>query len=255
MFFVISKLLFFLVQPLNWIVGLLLSGRFLKKNKWKKYCTVAGLLLLVLLTNPLLINLFMNGWEYPETKQPQLQKPFEAGILLGGYSNFKTIAKEQVTFNFHGNRLITAYQLYKRGIIKKIILSGGSGNLLNEEASEAAAIKPYLISLGVPDSDIIVEEKSRNTRENAIFSKKKLDAFPENSKYLLITSAFHMKRAYACFRKANIAVTPYPTGYLSEKLTWAPESIFVPDEMAIYKWQILIKEWIGYLAYMIQGYV
>ena len=83
-----------------------------------------------------------------------------------------------------------------------ILLSGGSGYMFGQEPSEAIEIEQYLIRMGVPKNCILTEHQSRNTYENAVYSKKLIEqTFESAPSILLITSAFHMPRTKACFEK------------------------------------------------------
>ena len=255
MFFVLSKVLFFLIQPLNWVVGLFLYSVFGKNQKWKKRCRNTSLILLIFFTNHFLFNLVMRGWEtdlYPVTELPQT---YDIGIVLGGYSNF--FLEDQGVYNFspHANRLTQSVQLYRRGIIKKILLTGGSGGVLKKQPSEAQMLLPYLLESGIPREDIILEPKSRNTHENALFTKQLLSEQYPNASCLLITSAFHMRRSKGCFRKEGVAFTPFSVDPIGERLRFVPGSLLIPNRDGFYRWELLIKEWVGYVVYWMRGYI
>src|SRR6185436_19436748 len=100
-------------------------------------------------------------------------------------------------------RLFQALELYHRGRLKKIMFSGGSGSIRYPNHKEGLYVKKYLQTIHIPDSALIIESESKNTLENARFSKKILDSLKLNGSILLVTSAFHMPRALACFKKAG----------------------------------------------------
>ncbi|MFZ8477648.1 YdcF family protein, partial [Staphylococcus aureus] len=85
--------------------------------------------------------------------------------------------------------------LYHEGKIEKILVTGGNGNLFLNEPDESSFLEKEFIRNGVKKEDIILEKKSRNTYENAIFSKKILDSLKLKPPYILITSASHMPRS------------------------------------------------------------
>ncbi|MBK8567502.1 MAG: YdcF family protein [Saprospiraceae bacterium] len=149
---------------------------------------------------------------------------------------------------------MNAYQLYKTGKVKKLLLTGGSGDILQKNPSEGEEMRKFLLDIGVPESDIIVEGGSRNTWENAVFSKQMLDEKHPNERYLLITSAWHMRRSIGCFEKAGVAFTPFSVDFLSERDRWAPENCLVPDRIGFYLWEMMIKEWVGCIMYRLKGY-
>jgi uncharacterized SAM-binding protein YcdF (DUF218 family) len=107
------------------------------------------------------------------------------------------------------NRLLTAVRLQRR-LDVPILLSGGQAYA--DTGAEAKIARRILISLGVPEDKILVETKSINTTQNAAFSSRILRE-KGFSHPLLVTSAFHMKRAVLNFEKQGVDVTPYPADY------------------------------------------
>lgn len=257
MFFVLSKILYYLfVKPLNWIAVSLLYTIFGKSKKWKKRTLIFGVSLLLFFSNHFIFNLVIRAWEPETITSEQIETPYEIGIVLGGYSNF-FIEPNQDRYNFseRGNRFFQAIELYRAGKVKKLLFTGGSGKLMADEPSEAAELPAYLARMGIPKEDYIIEPNSRNTRENAVYTKEILEAQFPNSSCLLITSAFHMRRSKAIFKKLNIATIPFAVDYISETIRFVPESFLIPDRLGFYHWDILIREWVGYLGYWANGYL
>ena len=256
MFFILSKVLVFLIKPINWIWFSLLYALFGKRPKWKKRSLIAAVVLFLIFTNHFLFNLSARWWEVETITADQVLESYDIGILLGGYSNFNIRPNhDRHNFSERANRFNNAIELYHQGKIKKLLLTGGSGSLLENEPSEAEAMRSYLIQTGVPDSNIIIEGASRNTRENATLSKAILDKDYPNASCLLITSAWHMRRAMGCFDKVELVYTPYSTDHLSEKIRPVPESILFPDRLGLYRWEVIIREIVGYIMYWLQGYI
>lgn len=115
--------------------------------------------------------------------------------------------------NAHGDRVFHAARLYKAGKAKWIIASGGWDVWSGEDIeTQASAMRALLKELGVPEEVVLTEDTSRNTRENALFTKSLLD---DNGfkKILLVTSALHIPRALAEFRTACPQVYPAPTDF------------------------------------------
>lgn len=255
MFFYISKILAFLIKPVNWIFFLLLYAVFTKKEKRRKQSIVAILALTLFFGNHFIFNLMVNWWEPPSVNMYSIEEPYDIGILLGGYSSMNQRPNEdRQNFNQRGNRFFHTYELYKIGKIKKILLTGGNGSILEDLASEAVEIRKFLLKIGVPDSDIIVESNSRTTYENAIYTKEVLDKNYPNARCLLITSAWHMPRSVATFKKAGLDFDTFPVDYISERVKLTPNDL-LPDRMGFYYWEIIIKEWVGYLGYKAKGYL
>ena len=256
MFFIFSKILFFIIQPINWVIGLMAFSLFSKKRGRKRKALVAALILSLFFTNRLLFNQVAKIWEVKTITADQIQQPYDIGILLGGYSNSQILPRhDRMNFNSRANRFLNGYELYRTGKVKKLLLTGGSGDLLQEQPGEAGLMKDFLLRIGVPEEDIIMENESRNTWENAIFTKKILDERYPDASCLLITSAWHMRRSIGCFEKAGMDCTPFSVDFMTEKDRWAPENSLLPDRTGFQLWEFLIKEWIGYLAYVVKGYV
>jgi uncharacterized SAM-binding protein YcdF (DUF218 family) len=132
-----------------------------------------------------------------------------------------------------------------------VVFSGGSANLLANDAREADYAGAIFETLGIAKSRLIMERRSRNTQENAEFSKA-LVAPKDGERWLLVTSAFHMPRSIGLFRKAGFAVEPYPVdwhvGGREDLFTFAK---FAIDGLA--QTDIAMREWIGLSAYRLSG--
>ena len=256
MFFFFSKLLLFLIQPINWVIGCLIGAVVTGRQRRRKRLVWAALVLTVLFTNHFLVNLVYRAWEPAPVAIGSIERPYDVGILLGGYSYAHVdTPRDRHHFNPAAARLTQAVELYKTGKIKQLLLSGGSGQLLGEAYSEAEEVVRLLARLGVPHEAILVDGDSRNTRENATYSAALLAARPDSTRYLLITSAFHMPRAAACFRAVGLSFDTFPVHHIGERVRFAPGSLLLPDRLGFFRWEYLIKEWVGYVAYRLRGYV
>lgn len=250
MFFILSKVLDFLLSPLIWIILILLYAFFSRNAGIKKKFFLAGLLLLLFFSNNFIVNEALLAWEGKPMSISELKNYDTAIVLIGITSNHKGI-NDRVFFNKGADRLLHAVQLYNAGKIKKILVSGGSGAIMGEQISEAGQLKKVFIYCGVPEAAIIIEDKSNNTVENARFSKRIIDSlYPSGEEFLLITSAFHIPRAEGCFKKAGIRVDTYPVDFYSNERAGS----LIPSGYALHKWSILIHELSGYIIYKIMGY-
>ena len=255
MFFVLSKLLSFLIKPSVWIIVLMLYALFGKQRVRKRKALVAATILFLFFSNHFIYNLIINAYEPDVVPMSSIEQPYDIGILLGGYSYFFSVqANDRQAFNTSANRLTETLELYKAGKIKKILLSGGSGRVFTQEVSEALRVEDFLQRIGVPITDLIIEAESRNTYENALFSKRIIEARYPEARCLLLTSAWHMPRAAACFRAVDLPVTPFPVDFQSEQIRWHPESWLLPDSRGLHHWEKLIKEWVGFAVYRLRGY-
>ncbi|HEY6159686.1 MAG TPA: YdcF family protein [Bacteroidia bacterium] len=253
MFFLFSKILAFLITPIIWIIGLFIYSFITKVEKRKKRSRLAVLIMLLFFTNTALYNTAMHLWEIPAVMDKDITQTYDAGIVLGGVLNYDP-SMDKIQFNKSNDRLMHAVDLYEKGKIKKIVFVGGSGSLLHPEFKEAEHIKKFLLGLGIPDSSIVIETDSKNTHENAMNLKPILDKKIPHGKFLLITSAFHMRRSLGCFQKAGIGVTPYSTDRMSGGWRWDLDFLIVPHSDILEGWDILLHEIMGEVMYKLAGY-
>lgn len=256
MFFILSKTLYFFLMPLPIAFSIVGIGIFLKNTLWKKRLTYSGIALLVVFSNPWLSNMAIKSWEGPPTPIDQL-KPHDIGVVLTGITNRYKQPNDRVYMQRGADRILHALQLYKLGIIKKVLISGGSGKLIDNstDVKEADELKRILIMAEVANEDILIENDSRNTYENAINSCELIsNRFPSQS-ILLITSAFHIPRASACFAKQKCIFTPFGTDYYSHDKEYNLDDFLVPKASAIKNWEVIFKESLGMLMYWVLGYI
>ena len=245
MFYIASKLLAFISKPIIWILLLLISSIiFNSKRKKLLYITFFTF---YFFTNSFIADSCSRLWEIPRL---QPTEKYDVGIVLGGIADYDKITKSH-NFNKHADRLMDAEQLYHKGIIKKIMISGGNGVLLNDGYIEANAMRDHLLQNKIPNEDIIVENTSRNTKENAFNSTKILRNKDFKGKVLLITSANHMRRAQLCFENANLNTTAFPTDCTTSYTNFGIEYMLLPRISALEVWENLIHEWIGFLVYKV----
>ncbi len=255
MFFILSKTLNYLTMPLVIICSLLLSSVIIRSSHWKRRLFMAGLILLLFLSNDFIANEFMKAWEVPPTPLADIKKHYAWGILLSGVTKSEMDPKDRVYFQNGADRVTHTFQLYKTGIIQKILISGGSGRLIDIGQREADDIASVLAMMGVKPQDIIAENKSRNTHESALEVKSLLAANAKPEDCLLITSAFHMRRSLACYAKVGWRMDVFSTDFLSHKRKFTIDILFIPKLEALGDWNVLVKEWVGYVMYAMAGYI
>lgn len=252
MFFMLSKLLAFIITPLIWIVVLLIWAMVTKIETRKKRMLRWALGLTLFFSNPFIFDEFSRMWEIPATRYEDVEA-YEYGIVLGGMSSYDT-EYGRAQFYRGVDRLIQTIELYKKGKIEKIVFTGGSGSILHPENKEGNYVNRYLLYMGIPKEDFIIEAESQNTRENATYTKKLLDDKKVEGKHLLITSAFHMRRSLGCFEKAGLDVVGYSTDRYAGPCKWEFDHLFIPNLSAMKDWDNLIHEITGYITYKIMGY-
>tara|TARA_B100000795_G_scaffold82181_1_gene59382 strand:+ start:38543 stop:39304 length:762 start_codon:yes stop_codon:yes gene_type:complete len=253
MFHVISKILFVFSTPIVWICILFVLGIILKNSKKKKRFLITGLLTLYLFSNSFVFDEIVGIWE-PGMNTVSTEEKYDLAIVLGGYSSYAP-AVNQVNFGTTADRLNCVLPLYQSGKIKRILLSGGAGNLYDFNGAEANYINEYLKSIGIKSRHVIVEPNSKNTYQNAVEAKKVIDSLDIEGKVLLITSTIHMKRSSACFQKQKIEFDEYRVDGLTGERKFYFDHLFIPNAETLFKWNIIIHEWLGLISYKIAGYI
>lgn len=239
MIFILSKILIFLLQPVIWIFVVLLFALFSKKQQRRNRLFTIATALLFIFSNGFIIGKIYNLYEakYPEPRK------YDVGILLGGFS--KSTQRGELAVSDRGDRLIQSIYLLKTGLIKKILISGGSGKLIGTESIEADMTLKYLKNIGVQDSSILIENRSKNTIENAKYSAALVTKNQPNASILVITSAWHIPRSKMIFDKAfNRKLDYYPTDYIGKE-KYDISDYYMPDAGALTQWQYILKEWVG----------
>lgn len=257
MFFPLSKIIFFLITPSNFfiLVGLLGCLLLFTQAGWVFGRILAITGFLGLLAGGLLplaaVTLLPLENRFPAFTDDGT--PIDGIIVLGG-GLMTTISDErgQLTVNAAGERQIALADLARRYPKARLLFSGGSGNLQEGTVSEAGTVGRFADTLGVPRDRLILEERSRNTRENARFSAELATPKP-GERWLLVTSAWHMPRAVGCFRRAGFPVTAYPVDYRTAGPRDATRfNTFASD--GLLEFDLAVKEWIGLVAYKLAGY-
>lgn len=210
--------------------------------------------MLLFFSNEFIANELMLAWELPATPYQSIQKKYEWGILLSGVAKAEMKPDDRVYFHRGADRVVHTVQLYKLGLIKKVLVSGGSGRLLDIGEKESNDLAEAMILMGVDPKDIVIENESRNTHESAVAVKMILEHI-QPSECLLITSGYHMRRSLGCFRKVNLPIDSFSADFLSHPRSYTFDTLLIPKIDAMLIWQHLIKETVGYLSYKVVGYI
>lgn len=257
MFFILSKILMFVIKPLNWVVAFLIAGFILKNPRRKKIAFISALSILVFFSNDFIANQLLKAWEVEPVPIRDLSA-YDAGIVLTGVANTEIEPRDRVYFNKGADRVTHAAQLYKEGKIKKIVISGGSGKLIrrSDDIPEADNIVQFYLMTGIPWEDIIVENQSQNTYQSAANCRTLLEKMFPGGRHLVITSAFHQRRSMGCFRKAGVDADAFSCDFHTDRSgEFNVASLLLPSTAAIQKWEIMLKEWAGIAAYRAAGYL
>jgi uncharacterized SAM-binding protein YcdF (DUF218 family) len=255
MFFYAAKILWFLAQPSSAITIMLILGAALVGTAWHK---VARRLLLLGLAVLIVCGLSpLSDWLIAPLEnrfpRPDLARgaPIAGVVVLGGAEDARANPpRELAGLNEAAERLTEAVALSRRFPQARVVFSGGTAALLTTELPEAATMARLLEGLGVPKERTILESKSRDTYENAVFSKRLVDPKP-GERWLLITSGWHMPRAMGCFRQAGFPVEAWPVDYrTSGRLELWPNSAITDG---LRRMDFVMKEYVGLVMYYLRA--
>ena len=250
MHLVASTLLAFILSPVDWIIILILLSIYTRSATTKKRSRISALIIFLVFSNTWLISGYAKFWQ-PKPRDISKDSSYSCGILLGGFAS--PDENDNGYFNSTADRFIQAVKLYKLGKIRYILINGGNGKLTNEDFNEGKWTKGELITMGIPDSVILFEDRSSNTAENAINAKKILDAAGLPPPYLLITSAQHMPRAGLLFKNAGLSTVAFPCSYTlgrENNRFWG----IIPKFNVLFSWESYLKETASYFIYKIMKY-
>jgi uncharacterized SAM-binding protein YcdF (DUF218 family) len=255
MFFLISKVAGYVVLPSN-IIGLLgISGMFaliLGFRRTGLSFLVMSVALLAILgwspAGPAALLLLEN--RFP---QPSITGPVAGIIMLGGaVDTHITAGRHSPALNEAAERLTATAELARLHPDARVLLSGGANHLVHDNSpTESQIAKDVLVSIGLPETRISIEELSRNTCENGSETAAAFQAKP-GEQWLLVTSASHMPRAVACFRAAGMNITPYPVDYRTRgSADWLRPVSTIATGLAAS--DLAMHEWLGLFVYRVLG--
>lgn len=262
MFLFLSKLLPLFIYPLGLSCLLLLLSLWLcfKRSRRAFIPILLSLVILITAGNTQVANHLISSLEQqylPQENMPQV----EAIVVLGGATRNNEPPRILPDMNERGDRLLYAAKLYKDGVAPQIILSGGRVQWYGGELSEAESMATILELMGIPRNAMILESKSLNTHENAVFTHKIL-VEKDLKQIALVTSAAHMPRSLAIFRHEGIDAVAAPTDFVIsdrnlKENRYSTESRILslfPNAMSLDLTTQAFKEYIGSFIYRLKGW-
>lgn len=264
MLFTLYQFIKYGVYPLSWFMAIVAALAFLlflpiapRRLQLLRGLAVLALLLLFLLSNMYVANILVGLLEvqYPPYDLTS-GKTFDVIVVLGGGVAAKGTLRPADEPSSSGiTRTVCGVDLFSRAVAPRILFSGYGWDFSGDEPSEGAIMKAFAVRLGVPADAILVEERSRNTYENALESKRMLG----DASILLVTSAVHIPRALGLFRKQGFNATPFPCGYLIRNRpgeAWEGDPFdLMPDVDALWKSTVAVTEFVGLLTYRARGLI
>jgi len=253
----LSKILPVFVMPVSLVLILLLVALFLLLKGLRK--TAAGLLaaavaLLWVASTPFVAESLYGGLEARYRPVPTADVPVsDCAVLLGGAVGPALWPRVDVELHEAVDRVYKAADLVRAGRTRFVIVGAGNQPWAASSWAEADLIRQVLVEWGVPENAIFLEGSSRNTRENAIYSKNLIDSIHCGST-LLVTSAAHMPRAVAAFESAGVNVVPVSTDVRVVSGGKFTPVMLLPNATALEMTSDAVREWVGRGFYQLQGW-
>jgi uncharacterized SAM-binding protein YcdF (DUF218 family) len=253
MFFYPAKLLWFLLQPSSvMMVALAVALWSLPYELKRARRLIWGALAIGLAGWSPLANLMFLSLEQRFQRADLTKATVTGFIILGGGEEARiALARHAHALNDEGERLSEAVTLAKLLPQARVVFSGGTAAVLPGVETEAQASREMLISMGVPSERIITEGRSRDTYENALFTKQLVQPQP-GQRWLVVTSAWHMPRAMGVFRAINFPVEPWPVDY--KTAGWQNGLQFHRSAAdGLKRLEMITKEYVGLITYWLTG--
>ena len=255
MFFVLSKILGFFAQPSNVVIAAGILGVLLLRSRFSRtaWTLVVGSLILLAIVgfspagNALIIALEQRFPPWDASRGP----PHGIVVLGGGITPDVTQARGATALNEAAERVVAIAELARRYPEARIVVSGRSGAMLQDVGAEADFAIALLERLGIPRARIAAEDRSRNTIENARFSRE-LAAPKPGERWLLVTSGYHMPRAVGVFRQAGFPVEAYPVDWRTRgSVDYTRPFVTLADGLK--RTDTAMREWVGLAVYWLTG--
>lgn len=254
LFFYSSKIVWMLISPDKLFVLLLLASLLLLLFNYTKQATVI-LFLLTLCTLTLSFfsigNLMLYPLESRFQHNPVLPESIDGIIVLGGSINTQPSQEwRQLETNSAHERLSSFIELAHRYPKARLVFTGGSNSLKDGQPKEADLVSNYFLTAGIQASRLVLEDQSRNTAENAAYTKQLINPARDET-WLLITSANHMPRSIGLFCQQNWPLIPYPVDHET-----TPSKLYSVHFNLVDNFNSLVQasyEWAGLIAYYLTG--
>lgn len=250
MFLQLSKLFDLAIAPITWVVALLVLAALLRRRGRTPWTIAAiAVALLVVFSLPWVANGIQRLAERAAASTFRSGVVYDAAIVLGGMVDADASrASGGTELLEEGDRLVRAFELWREGRVRHLVLAGGLVYPEPGDLSEAERLRDLLVGWGVAPEVIVVEPRSRNTRENAIETAR-IVAARDFRTLLLVTSAAHVPRALGCFRAVGLSPDVLPV----DRRAAAGGSI-LPRASALARSTSAIRELAGRAVYRIAGF-
>ncbi len=250
MFFVVTKIMLYLIIPPASLLIIIAAGFVI--IKWRrlagKILIGGGFALLYLLSTSPVADMLLKPLEADSKPFMDGQVKADAIVVLGaGVGDLSWVGLPAEPSGTALVRLVKGISLYHK-LRLPLVLVGGNGNPSRDVTADADAMKRVARDAGVPEKDMIIENTSRNTVEGA----RALSSLIKGKRIILVTSAYHMKRAARMFRKQGFDVIPSPAAYISEQRKFTLYSL-IPNASSLHNSSSACAEYISLCWYRLRG--
>jgi len=257
MYFVFSKLLGWLTDPVRLaltLVALALGLQLVKRlPRLRRGLLIAALAALWLFSTGAVSTVLANLLESRHPRPARLARAPGAIVMLSGQIDDGRVTPSYYELTESSDRFVETLRLAHRYPQARVLLSGGSGALVQAgRQSEARVLARLSREIGLAPSRLLIDDRSRNTRENAVESKRLLEQSHIKGPVLLVTSAMHMPRSVGCFEKVGQPVVPWPVDYQRHGFGLGA---FIPKVDPLARSRSVLHELAGLLAYWVMGYI
>ena len=252
MLYALSRVVGDIIQPSSLILVVLVGAMLslvIRPTRIGRYCLVICILLLAACAWTPAANWMISPLEGRFPRQPLPQDITGIVVLGGAFDVHESDSHNMVAFNYRAERMTAFAGLARRYPRASLIFTGGRADLTNSGSTEAALAKRLFLDLGIPLDRVTFEDQSRNTRENALFTRRLVHLRPSDT-WLLVTSAADMPRAVGSFRAIGWNVTPVSVDFHSRRSTWPMPGLI--DGLREIDWSA--HEWVGLVYYYIRGW-
>ncbi len=254
----LSKVLPLFVYPLGLSLALAMLAAVLaalRRARAAALCGVAGAAILWVAATPATATLLVSHLE--RTHPPRgahTVPPADAIVVLGGSLGLPLPPRVHVDLSDSADRILYAARLYRAGVAPRIVVSGGNVFPQPGMDAESRYTAALLAEWGVPAAAILIETESRNTYQNAVFTRRLLEKHRIDT-VVLVTSGFHMPRALAVFESAGIRTTPAVSDIMVVQHAQPNVLRFLPSASALEATTLALKEYLGLAVYRWRGWV
>lgn len=256
MFYFLSKRIDVLLSPYTWaLLFLALAIPWRKRSvvRWrrKRIFGILGLVLLLVPSTELCAATLGRSLEQSVRPTFDAEAVYDVVVLLGGVTDERMQAETgQPAYNDNVERAVMTARLLREGHARTVIISGAAEDPALARFGEARVLGAQLEEWGIGRERILLEERARNTRENALYAAEMIRA-RGFSRVLVVTSAFHMPRALGCFRAVGLDVDVLPVDY---RVAASGRRDLFPQARSLWQSSAALREILGGLVYRVSGF-